>query len=210
MRDVNGFFLFELGQISLLSTLPRDVDLRPSIPIIANIQKGLSEFAEEKGNQEDLPGAVDNAKSIAETLKKLIEKDPYPMINPEEHLALMYWVMTFRDRLAAELGKVYSQVLEEKGGRSVKTLWTKVLSLLPVSVVPHLSDFVKENIEEAGKCWIVDRPTATGFHMMRSVECVLRAYKRLVTGKDVQFTDKRGTVRYQGFGTIINDLLRSV
>jgi hypothetical protein len=113
--------------------------------------------------------------------------------------------MTFRDRLSSELGRVYSYVLEEKGGRSVKTLWTKALSLLPDSILPHLSDFVTENVDEAGKCWIVDRPTATAFHMMRSVECVLRVYKKLITGKDAQTVTKKG-LWYDGFGTIVNHL----
>ena len=42
--------------------------------------------------------------------------------------------------------------------------------------------------------------------MMRSVECVLRQYKKLVTGKDVQWTDKKGTIRFDGFGTLVNEL----
>jgi len=74
------------------------------------------------------------------------------------------------------------------------------------NVVPHLSEFTTENIEEAAKAWVVDRPTAVGFHMMRSVECVLRQYKQLVTGQGFSFVDKRGTTQYQGFGTLVGDL----
>ncbi len=117
-----------------------------------------------------------------------------------------YLIFTFRDRLYANLGKVYTEVLEDKGGRSVKTLWLNPLKLIDSRVIPHLSDFVNFNIAEAAKCWVVDRPTATGFHIMRSVESVLRQYKKLVIGKDVQWTDKKGTIRYDGFGTIVNDL----
>ena len=206
MREVNGFFLFELGQIVLLSVLPRDVDLRPSGEIISDIRKHLREFAETKENREDLPDAVGVADELVKILTTLLEKNPFPSITTAEHTRVMYLVLTFRDRLAANLGKLYSEVLEDKGGRSVKTLWLNPLKLIDGKVVPHLSDFVTTNIAEAAKCWVVDRPTSTGFHIMRSVECALRQYKKLVTGMDVQWTDKKGTIRYDGFGTIVNDL----
>jgi hypothetical protein len=206
MREVDGFFLFELGQITLLSALPHNVDLRPNNEVITDIRKHLREFAETKANREDLPDAVTIADEIVKVLTAVLEKNPFPSITPAEHVSLVYQVMLFRDRLARNLGKIYSQVLEDKGGRSVKTLWTNPLTLLPLRIVLELSDFTCANIKEAAKAWVVDRPTATGFHMMRSVECVLRQYKKLVTGKDLQWNDKKGTLRYDGFGTIVNDL----
>lgn len=205
-REVKGFFLFELGQVVVLANLPPDMDLRPALGTIANIQKLLREFAEVKENREDLPDATSDADELVKQLQTIIEKDPFPSVTMQEHSDLRYRIQTFRDRLCANLGKVYSFVLEDKGGRSVKTLFTKAITLVDEKAIPHLSPFVVENIEEAGKCWVADRLTATGFHAMRSVECVLRRYVELVTGRKPESHNKRGDTIPDGFGTIINHL----
>jgi hypothetical protein len=205
-REVKGFFLFELGSVVLLTTLPPNMDLRPALGTIANLEKMLREFAEFKENREDLPDATSDADDLVKQLKTLIEKNPFPSLTLQEHEQLRYRVQTFRDRLCANLGKVYSFVLEDKGGRSVKTLFTKAITLVDARVIPHLSPFVVENIEEAGKCWVADRLTATGFHAMRSVECVLRQYVELVTGRKPESHNKRGDTFPDGFGTIVNHL----
>jgi hypothetical protein len=205
-REVKGFFLFELGRVVLLQVLPPDIDLRSSLGVIATIEQMVREFAETKENREDLPDAVSDADDLVKMLKALIEKNPFPLLSTEERDRLNYRVQTFRDRLCANLGRVYSFVLEDKGGRSVKTLYTKAVSLIDPKATSHLSTFVIENIEEAGKCWLADRPTATGFHMVRSIECVLRIYAELVTGRKPEVHNKRGNTFPEGFGTIVNNL----
>ena len=206
MHEVNGFFLYELGQIVLLTALPVDMDLTPSLTMLVNNRTILGNFAKAEENKQDLPNAVDDATDLIQKIDRIITRKPAPSVSRQELTDLAYRLLTFRDRLSAELARVYSYVLDEKGGRSVKTLWTKALTLISPNVLPHLSDFTTENLEEAGKCWVVDRPTAVGFHMMRSVERVLREYKKLVTGQGFSFTDKRGTTQYQGFGTLVIDL----
>jgi hypothetical protein len=206
MREVNGFFLFELGQLPLLHFLPRDVDLRPSTEFITEIRKHLREFSETTENREDLPDAVGVAIELVTLLTAVLAKNPFPLITTAEYSRVTYLVLTFRDRLHANLGKLYSEILEDKGGRSVKTLWLNPLKLVDAKVIPHLSDFVVFNIKEAAKCWVVDRPTATGFHMMRSVESVLRQYKKLVTSKEFERITKKGRKYYEGFGSLIDEL----
>jgi hypothetical protein len=206
MREVNGFFLFELGMMSLLVSLPAHADLTPSLAILVQHRKDLDNFAGAPENKEDLPACVDVAVALVKFLDEVIARRPNPIMTDGEKSNMVYLIMTFRDRMAAGLGRVHSYVLEEKGGRSVKTLWTKPLTLLPISVALELSDFTSANIREAAKAWVVDRVTATGFHMMRSFECVLRGYKVLITGQGFSWVDKRGTTEYQGFGTLVNDL----
>jgi hypothetical protein len=207
VREVNGFFIFELGQCVMLSLLPTNVDLTPSLGTIASEHNNLRTFAETKENQEDLPNSVDDARALIKLLEEIIARKPYPSISDAERLNIIYRLTTFRDRLGAELARVYSYVLEEKGGRSVRTLWKNAaLVLIDATALTHLSDFVIENVDEAGRAWVVERLTAVGFHMMRAVECVLREYKSLVTGQGFSFVDKRGTTQYQGFGTLVGDL----
>ena len=206
MREVKGFFLFELGQIALVAALGADIDLTARLGIIEENEKNLRNFAEARENKEDLPACVDVAIDFANILRELIERKPFPSISVAEQHNFLYLALMFRDRLSAGLGRIHSYVLEDKGGRSVNTLWIKPLSLLPAHILPHLSGFVTENIEEAAKCWVVDWHTATGFHMMRAVECVLRRYAERVTGKNVHSKDKHGTIRFFGFGTIVRNL----
>ena len=206
MREVNGFFIFELGMMALLVSLPPDADLTPSLAILAQHRRDLDNFANAKENKEDLPACVDTAAALVRQLDVVITRKPSPSMSGTEKSEILYSIMTFRDRMSAGLGRVHSYVLEEKGGRSVKTLWTKPLTLLPNSVALELSDFTAANIKEAAKAWVVDCLTATGFHMMRSVERVLREYKALITGQGFSWVDKRGTTQYQGFGTLVNDL----
>jgi hypothetical protein len=206
MREVNGFFLYELGGVALLVALPPNADLTPSWGILVTNRTNLRNFADAPENKQDLPNSVDDAEDLVKKLDSIIGRKPFPSVTPDEFSQLGYRLVTFRDRLSAELMRIYSFVLEDKDGRSVKTLWTNPLSLISSNVVPHLSDFTTENIAEAAKAWVVDRPTAVGFHMMRSVERVLREYKQLVTGEGFSWTDRRGTTHYQGFGTLIGDL----
>ncbi len=207
MREVNGFFLFELGMMSLLVSLPPDADLTPSLAILAQHRRDLDIFAGAKENKEDLPACVDVAVELVKLFDQIIGRKPYPSMSGPDKSNMVYMIMTFRDRMAAGLGRVYSYVLEEKGGRSVKTLWkTASVTMIDPTALAHLSEFVTDNIDEAGRSWVVERLTAVGFHMMRAVECVLRQYKTLITGQGFSFVDKRGTTQYQGFGTLVNDL----
>ena len=74
IREVDGSFLFELGQMALLSALPRNVDLRASNEVITDIRKNLREFSEVKENREDLPDAVPVAEEIVKALTAVREK----------------------------------------------------------------------------------------------------------------------------------------
>jgi hypothetical protein len=208
MREVNGFFIYELGGIVLLNAFPVDDELNDAgLDALREIRKTISSFVEAPENQQELPNSVDDALDLGKLLDEAISSKP-PAITKANKQKILYRLGTFRDRMSAELHRVYSYVLEEKGGRSVKTLWTKALTLLSPPVLINLSDFTAENIDEAAKCWIVDRTTAVGFHSMRAVERVLREYKTLITGEGVSFVDKRGTTQYQGFGTLIGDLAK--
>jgi hypothetical protein len=207
MREVNGFFLFELGQVALLTALAPNTDLTSSLGLLVSNQDNFRAFSETKENQQDLPNSVDDAKDLVRFLDEVIARKPYPSMTADERVRLGYRLLMLRDRLSGELGRIYSYVLEEKGGRSVKTLWkTAAATMIDATALPHLSEFVTDNIDEAGRAWVVERLTAVGFHMMRAVELVLRKYKTLITGQGFSWVDKRGTTQYQGFGTLVNDL----
>ena len=45
-----------------------------------------------------------------------------------------------------------------------------------------LDDFVRNDIDHAGKCLAFDLPTSCGFHILRAVETCAKAYVHAVTG----------------------------
>jgi hypothetical protein len=104
-----------------------------------------------------------------------------------------------------ELRKVPSYVLEEKRGYGVTTLVDKAHRTISVQNLGYLSEFATVNIAEAGRCFVFDCHTATGYHVSRAVEDVLRCYYTLVTMREPVITNKRGAFP-RGFGSITNEL----
>jgi hypothetical protein len=206
MRPVGGFFLFELGQVVLLTALPPNVDLTPSLEMLKGWHKDLEGFVNDKFNQEDLPDTVDTAKVLSNTLKTLIETSP-PVVSDQGKLSLVWLVTQLRGHLQTDLAKLEIQALEDRGGRSVRTLWNKPLTLISAKVLQHLSPFVTENVQDGARCFILDRWTATGYHMMRSVECVLRQYRELVTGQHyLRIDPNTKDERFDGYGKLVRSL----
>jgi hypothetical protein len=85
MRDVNGFFLFELAQVALLAALPPNTDLTPSLGIIVNNRTNLHNFVEAKENKQDLPNAVDDAIDLVKRLDDIIGRKPFPSVTAGVH-----------------------------------------------------------------------------------------------------------------------------
>ena len=94
----------------------------------------------------------------------------------------------FDNSLRHELGRTPSYLLEEKRGYSVQTLIDKAYKTISVHNLPYLSEFTKQNIQEAGRCFVFDCFTATGFHVTRALEGVARRYFKLVTGREPSIT----------------------
>jgi hypothetical protein len=104
-----GFFLFELGQAALLAFLPPDLDLTPSLATLVSNRANLHSFAENAENKQDLPNSVDDAIDLVRKLDAVIQRKPAPSISAQDLLELRYRLVTFRDRLSAELARVCSR-----------------------------------------------------------------------------------------------------
>ena len=52
----------------------------------------------------------------------------------------------------------------------------------PQYILPLLDAFIREEIDEAGRCLACDRNTACGFHILRSVEVAVKAYMVSIKG----------------------------
>lgn len=205
MQSINGYFLFELGKIlRLLDFRPGD-SIRFYLPLLVEIISSLKEFSSDQRNQVVLIDSVVAANALINHLEQLMRQPDLPLTKNSIEISAQI-LNRFNDRLFNELGKVHVWVIEEKRAYSVNALWRDSLKLIANNAVPHLSDFVSENIGEAAKCLLLDRYTAVGFHAMRSVECVVRKYYELVTDKLPPYSDKNGKEYFKTLGVIAEEL----
>lgn len=207
MREVDGFGVFEFGQIWQITMLRVNQPL--NLPIVGNWIYLLKAFANHPNNQNDFKHSISIIHALINNLEKITQEKPF--INNDEFGILNNLVWQLRTSLSNDFNRIFVTVLEERGGRSVDTLWKNPLNLLSEDVVSQLSDFVKENFSEAAKCLVLDRYTAVGFHAMRCVERVARKYYEIVTGKSPVIIHNQGKPNEKhidmGLGQIANDLL---
>jgi len=89
---------------------------------------------------------------------------------------------TFQIALSEELKLSPLFSVEDKGNLSIVRLVDGASSGYPAITIELLDDFIKQEINEAGKCLAFSRPTACGFHILRAVEIGLKGYVLAATG----------------------------
>jgi hypothetical protein len=210
MREVNGYFLFQMGQIWQLAMLPLKKAPKQYLGNIGLSISFLKTFINADYNQNDLLGSVNKARILLSLIDQLVEQ-PEQKLTSDILINIIHHIFLFQEVLEQELGKLYVVILEEIRGYGVKTLWKNQMNLLRDEIIPYLSDFVKENFIEAAKCLVLNCYTAVGFHAMRSIECVARKYYGLVIGKQPIIIHNLGkeNEKHQdmGLGQIANDLI---
>ena len=118
---------------------------------------------------------------------------------------IVNYFRSFEEAFRHELAKVPSYVLEEKRGFGVRTLVDRAYKIISTKNHPYLSEFAQHNIGEAGRCFVFDCFTATGYHSTRAVEDVARSYYTLVTERR-PYDVRNGNLYFHGMGKITNEL----
>jgi hypothetical protein len=162
---------------------------------------------------EEYPNAWKAASDLAAWLKAL--KDPPSNPADDAWSVSQDFLDLFLDK--GMLGKMDSALdiditalpiycLEEKRGYSTSTLLRNIHTVLPALDRDLLSDFVYENMQEAGACLAFERYTGCGYHMARAVEDVARRYYSLITGRPTEYIDNRQVLRHRMLGQIAEEL----
>lgn len=206
MREVNGFFIFELGQIWQLVPIQEGIIGPSQLAIIISSINVLQQLIGQSANTINFPHTVEAATNLIAQLKKIIDIHDY-YYTTQDRQNIVSGIFHFRTLLASELGKITTILLEDKRGYGVVPLWKNSSCLIADTVAPCLSVFVHQNIQDAAKCLVLDCWTAVGFHAMRSVEQVTRKYYELVTGNPHKYTDGSGKEREKGLGTLAQELI---
>ena len=168
MRPVNGIFLYDLGYVWQLSGIIDGSPIQFFLPHIGYCIHLLASFAGDPSNQNDLPDSTNMAIQFKGYLEAIAKRSPGKATMGDVQL-IQGCLARFQTLLNSELGKLFTFVVEEKRGFNSATLWRKSERLFSQETLGLLSEFVKTNLDEASKCLLLDRYTATGFHAARAV-----------------------------------------
>jgi hypothetical protein len=84
--------------------------------------------------------------------------------------------------LSAELQALATYFVSKKGIYDTTDLIEHADNAFPPSIYSSLTDDMKHDVCQAGRCLAFDLPTAAGFHILRAAESVIRQYYTVVVG----------------------------
>ncbi|MBP6868863.1 MAG: hypothetical protein KBC16_02010 [Candidatus Pacebacteria bacterium] len=112
------------------------------------------------------------SKDLSDLLTKLKETEKDSLLGTHT-ISLRKLMDRLRDIIDSETGIKYSYTVERKR-IDTQMLLNNVGSLLSSDVYETLPILAKDDLKEAGKCIAFNLPTASAFHLMRTVESTLR------------------------------------
>lgn len=121
-----------------------------------------------------LPKSKGKAKIVLDDLVRLMPK--VAIITTEEFAQLYAYVSEFEVQLQEECKHLYTLTLEDHRVLSAYVLVERIENAISENTWKYMSKLARREIEESGVCLAVERYTASGFHILRSVEAVIREY----------------------------------
>ena len=201
MKRINPSWIFTLGahlyhlQQMIGDHLSRDgtssMPLLTNLPLIQEMIFSRTELLhlQDKHYSVDLP----RCKTLASDICKLITlhipalpQDPAdleravatlaPVIEVSMAAMLKDKLLQFSGVLRADLGDAWFLMLEDKGVYSAGKLIEHADAALSPEVRATLPEMALYDLKESGRCLACDCFTASGFHVLRAVESVMRHY----------------------------------
>ncbi len=115
--------------------------------------------------------------STADLERDLTEHDLYLITQGTREFATIF---------AAEVQNLATYFVSKKGIYDTNALIQRADELFSEPIRQHLSEGVKLDVKEVGKCLAFDLSTAAGFHIARAVEGVLLDYLRVLCPKETE------------------------
>jgi len=136
------------------------------------------------GTANELYAAIGNV--VPHDFDKALEKwekkgDPEPELGWGIVQPVRQAASKFETILAAELSNSDTYWISPKGTHKTSMLLKSARSMLPESVAKAIPG-AADDFDEAGRCWLLDAYTATGFHLMRATDAVMRSYYQAAVG----------------------------
>ena len=202
MKSVNAYTYYVLGEYvhDLRIVQP---GIRAEVDVISVLVRGrdaLTEFATHE-NPNQFPSSIEAAKSLADIVKHILthigkhsQRAPLlraiPVIFTDQlSVEVLRAVSHFESLLSKELSELPLFCVEECGNLSIPKLLTGASNGYPKSTREQLSEFQRDEIDSAGDCLAFGQPTASGFHILRAVESLVRYFATKATGAEPKKRD---------------------
>ncbi|MEO8052761.1 MAG: hypothetical protein ABI833_20315 [Acidobacteriota bacterium] len=180
MEKVNPAYLYFLGHhVNALLFLRQDLPVETKGQIVFPAESALQGFVDYKRH------AILFARSasLAEKLLAEVKRWAAGHGTVQELPGLFVNVQAFSLVLNEDLERSHNFILTNKGNLSVNRLIEGASAGYAKDVLELLDSRTVGEIDAAGKCLACALPTACGFHILRSVEMLVKAYVLAVNGK---------------------------
>lgn len=194
-RIENLYGLYELGtrlsQLYTLLVVSEKMDSRIGTSCVQCIQ-GLNYVA--RGEIIALPRTRESAEALVKHIDKLLNGDRTGIgnvilrqeyddaLNPYFAGPIKNHITGFQFALSEELRTLPVFSVEEKGNLSIDRLVVGAADGYAASCLGVIDDFIKQEINEAGRCLAFSRATSCGFHILRAVEISVKGYVYAANG----------------------------
>lgn len=191
MRRLDSLYaLYELGRrLGTLRAILRAKNEMDSEVGQACLQCAQSLKYVISGKAVEIPRSRESGKNLLLSIQKLLSGDPDVGKQQYGESLNAYFtgpikedIDTFQIALSEELKLLPLFSVEEKGNLSLDRLVDSASTGYAASAHTLMDEFMKQEIDEAGRCLAFARATASGFHALRAVEIGLKAYVLAATG----------------------------
>lgn len=183
MQRLNGYLLYQLGSnLKPLETIEQGKKLMDVAYQISIAKLWLDWFLADKFVP--ITFSKETGYNLSRALAKLVPGQ-VTEIPPERMEYELLWgdvypitnsLREFQIVWQTELGKMDTYFISQKGIYSTSDLIERADNVLPAEIIQMLSDSIRADIKQAGRCLAFDLATASGFHIMRALEGVLRDF----------------------------------
>jgi len=183
MQRLNGYWFYQLGTyLKPLETLEEGKKLIDVASTIYIAKLWLDWFLADK--VVPIAFSKTTGRNLSRALAKLVpgETTELPTDRLEYELSwgdvypITNSLREFQIVLQTELSKMDTYFISQKGIFSTSDLIERADNVLPAEIADVLLESVRSDLRQAGRCLAFDLATATGFHIMRALEGVLRDF----------------------------------
>jgi hypothetical protein len=186
-REVYGMRQHDPTELYLLGVVHRLLEVKAGHraseyrTIFTQVSFVLGEFRKREFNRIFLPNTVEAADRLRNWTRVLTDPDPDAEL--EESIVetiLGGLVGHFESALTIDFKALPLFLIEDKRGYSSRAFLRDASVIFSTADIASMAPLTLYDVAEAGRCLLLDRNTAAGFHTMRALEAVARGYYRMV------------------------------
>jgi len=170
--------------IQPLSVISDEMSENLQIDVITRAKIGLATFLSQELAGQFLPRSMEKARAFQTIVDGWVAIISGKAAQGQwgDFAALRRTVEGFTVTLQDELDRLATFTVSKKGNLDVHSLVNDTSNGYPPSVLELTDDFIKNEINHAGKCLAFELPTSCGFHILRAVEIGIKGYLHAKTG----------------------------